>query len=147
MNSLIEAVPQLAPYQPSLLVLALLCVTVIIQNFMTAPLAFLKEEQAPGAPLKGGHALLSFRVMRTHSNSAENLPVFGFALILAIAVGVSPSLVNWLAAIHLAFRLAFWAVYYSGIGKVAGGPRTLCFVGSIVPNVVLAVMATYSLIT
>ncbi len=147
MNALIEAIPQLAPYQPSLLVLALLCVIVMIQSFMLAPLAFLKEEQAPGAPLRGDHSLFSFRVMRTYANSVENLPVFGFSLILAIAVGVAPSLVNWLAAIHLAFRLAFWAVYYSGVGKVAGGPRTICFVGAIASNLVLAVMATYILIT
>lgn len=147
MTAILDAIPQLTPYQPSLLVLALLCLVVMIQSFMLAPLAFLKEEQAPGAPLQGDHAVFSFRVMRTHSNSVENLPIFGFSLILAIVVGVAPSLVNWLAAIHLAFRLAFWAVYYSGVGKVAGGPRTVCFVGAMAPNLVLAVMATYILIT
>lgn len=138
MNSMIETFPQLMPYQPALLALALLCMAVLIQSFLGAPLAFIGEEQEPGKPLKGGHDLLSFRVLRTYSNSVENLPAFGLTLLLAIVLGINASLVNWLAAIHVAFRLAFWAVYYAGFGRVAGGPRTLCYVGGLVTNIVLA---------
>lgn len=133
-------------YSPALLALTLLCAAVLIQNFLTGPLAFLKEEQAPGMPLRGGHTQLSFRVLRTYSNSVESLPTFGFALLLAILVGVAPAPVNWLAGIHVAFRLAFWAVYYSGIGKVAGGPRTLCFVGGSLTNLALVVITLRALV-
>ena len=105
--SLIDVLPSLSPYEPSILALAVLCVAVMIQSFATAPLAFINEEQAPGMPLKGDHDLLSFRVLRTHANSVENLPLFGFSLLAAILAGSGPSLVNWLASIHVASRLAF----------------------------------------
>ncbi len=139
MNSIIEAVPQFLAYQPAFIALMFLCLTLFIQSFLTAPFAFAKLQQAPGMPLTGDHSMLSFRVLRTYSNSVENLPAFGFTLLIAIFVGVDPSLVNWTAAIHVAFRLAFWAVYYSGVGKIAGGPRTLCYVGGMLANLVLIV--------
>jgi len=147
MNSILDVIPQLAAYQPALLMLAILCLVVLIQTFLSAPLAFVKEEQVPGMPLRGDHNLLSFRVVRTHANSVESLGPFGFSLIVAVLAGVKPSLVNWLVGIHAAFRLAFWAVYYSGVGKVAGGVRTLTFVGGMVSNIVLTGAAIYVLLT
>lgn len=146
MNSMIETFPQLATYQPSLLALALLCMAVLIQSFLGAPLAFVRGEQVPGMPLKGDHNLLSFRVLRTHSNSVESLPALGLTVFLAIVVGVNPLLVNWLVAIHVAFRFAFWAVYYSGIGLAAGGPRTICYVGGLVANIALLASCIYLLV-
>ncbi len=138
MTTLTETIPQLAAYQLALLILALLCVIVLLQSFMTAPLAFVSEEQVPGMPLKHDHSKLSFRALRTYGNSAENLPAFGFSLVAAIAFGALPALVNWLAVIYLVFRLAFWAAYYSGVGKIAGGPRTIFYVGGLLANLVLA---------
>ena len=144
---MLDVFPQLSPYVPSLAALALLCLALPVQNLLTAPLAFITGEQVPGMPLRGDHANLGFRVLRTYANSAESLPAFGFALLLAIVAGGAPTWVNWLAAIHVGFRLAFWAVYYSGIGKVAGGPRTLCHVGGLVTNVLIAVTALLHLLT
>ena len=135
----------LSAYEPAIFALALLCLAVLTQALLTAPFAFLKEEQAPGMPLQGDHNLLSFRVLRTHSNSAESLPVFGFSLLIAVLVGVAAPLVNWLAAIHVASRLFFWAIYYSGVGKVAGGPRTIAFVGGALSNLILIGAALYAL--
>ena len=146
MTSVSQGIAQQSQYDPALLALAVLCSAVLIQSFLTAPLAFLKEEQSPGMPLRGDHGLLSFRVLRTYSNSVENLPCFGLSLLLAIFVGASASPVNWLAGIHVAFRLAFWAVYYGGIGKVAGGPRTLCYVGGLLSNLGLAGTALFVLV-
>lgn len=143
MQSIIEVIPQLLAYKQALLALSLLCLSVLIQNLLTAPLAFLKQEQAPGMPLSGDHRLLSFRVLRTHSNSVESLPAFGFVLLIAIVIGVKPALVNWLAIIHVFFRVLFWVVYYSGVGKVAGGIRTLCFVGGLSSNIILAIACIY----
>ncbi len=145
-STIIESVPHLAAYQPALLALAILCLVVLVQNFLTAPLAYIKEQQAPGMLLGGDHSMLSFRVIRTYQNSVESLPAFGFTLVIAILIGVNALLLNWLAAIHVAFRLAFWAVYYSGVGKVAGGPRTLCFVGGLTANIVIAVACVYALL-
>jgi len=118
----------------------------LIQNFLTAPLAFIQEEQQPGMPLRFDHGKLSFRVLRTYCNTVESMPAFGFALLLAIVAGVSASWVNGLALLYLASRLAFWAVYYSGIGKVAGGPRTLAFVVGLAANAVLVIMALWALL-
>lgn len=147
MASLLEKFPEFMAFYPSIVALAVLCLATLVQSFLNAPLAFLTEEQSPGMPLKGDHSLRSFRVLRTYSNSTENLPTFGFAVLLAIIVGVSPTLVNWLAVLHVAFRLAFWGVYYSGVGKVAGGPRTLCYVGGALTNLILAGAIIYKLLS
>jgi len=141
-----EILPQLTAYQPALLALAVLLLSVLVQSMLTAPLAFIKGEQAPGSPLQGGHDLFSFRVLRAYLNSVENLPGFGLALGLAIALGLDASTVNWLAGAHVAFRLLFWFVYYSGIGKVAGGPRTLSYVGALTANMILAGYVLYGLL-
>ncbi len=84
--------------------------------------------------------------MRTYSESTGKLPTLGFALLAANAGRVSPALVNWLALIYLSFRLAYWAVYYSVIGRIAGGPRTLTYIGGLVSNIVPAGAAIWSLV-
>ncbi len=127
-------------YQPALMALALLSLCVLIQSSLTAPLAFLKNEQSPGMPLNGDHRLLSFRVLRTHANSVESLTPFAAAVGLSIAFETNSTAVNWLAISHVIFRLCFWAIYYSGIGKIAGGMRTLCFVGGLISNMALLVL-------
>jgi len=147
MNPVIDLSAQFAVYHPALLALAVLSLAVLIQALLTAPLAFITNEQVPGRPLVGDHGRRSFRVLRTHANSVESMPPFGFALLVAIALSVSPSLVNWLAIIHVGFRLGFWVVYYIGVGKVAGGPRTLCFIGGMLSNVVLAGACLYAGLT
>ncbi|MEP2662194.1 MAG: MAPEG family protein [Marinomonas sp.] len=144
MSSLFEALPPLANYQLSFAVLAALSLSTLVQNFLTA-LAFQTEEQTPGMPLNFGHSKLSFRVLRTYSNSTESLPAFGWALLVAVIAGASPSFVNWLAGIYFVFRMAFWAIYYSGVGKIAGGPRTMAFVGGLVTNIVLAITALWAI--
>jgi len=134
-------------YLPAIIALSILCFSVLLQSLLTAPLAFLKEEQIPGMPLNGDHKLLSFRVQRTYSKSVETLPAFSVSLIIAILIGVSSIIVNWAGVIHVLFRLAFWGVYYSGKGKVAGGSRTLCFVGGLLSNLILSGACLLHLVT
>ena len=140
----LESALALSAYQPAVVAFAALCVAVVLQAFLTAPLAFVSGEQAPGMPLRGDHSMLSFRVVRTYANSVESLPAFGFSLLLAIALGVGATAVNWLAGIHVASRLAFWAIYFSGVGAVAGGPRTIAYVGGALSNLVLAALALHA---
>ena len=144
METLLQSVPFLAAYIPALLFLAILCILPPIQNILCAILAYSSNEQTPGMPVRLDHNALSFRVVRTYQNSVENLAGFGFALLAAIMLGAAPFWVNLLAGIHLAFRLVFWAVYYSGSGKVAGGPRTLSYIGGMASNLALAGMAVYA---
>ncbi|WP_300038673.1 MAPEG family protein [uncultured Roseobacter sp.] len=145
MNTLFDAVPYLTAYHTSFLVLAGLALMTLIQNFATAPLSFVHEEQVPGKPVRFDHSKLSFRALRTYANSAETLPAFGWALLTAIVAGPSPALVNGLAIGYFIARLAFWVIYYSGIGKPAGGPRTMAFVAGLLCNIALAVVAIWSL--
>ncbi len=131
-------------YQMALVALTTLCLVVLIQNFLTAK-AFVSGEQSPGMPLAGDHSLLSFRIVRTYQNSAESLPAFGLVVVAAMLASANPAAVNWLAAIHVLFRLAFWTMYYAGIGKITGGPRTMCHVGGLVSNIALAIVAAFAL--
>ena len=147
MTAIFEALPALAAYQPSLLALALLCIAVLIQAVLTAPLAFVTGDEEPGVALKGDHSKRSFRVIRTYQNSVENLPAFAATLFVAIIAGVDTGWVNWLAGIHVASRLLFWAIYYSGKGATAGGPRTFAFLGGLLTNLTLAGMTAYALVS
>jgi len=133
-------------YHPALVALAILCLAVLLQAVLTAVFAFSKGEQAPGMPLKGGPDLHSFRVLRTYGNSTENLPAFIGALILAIMVGVKPSLVNWVAGIHVGFRLLYWMVYYSKAGAKTPGPRTALYLGGWLTSIILVVAALLRLL-
>lgn len=146
MDSIFEVLPYLGAYRFSFLVLAGLSLITLIQNFATAPLAFINEEQVPGLPVRFDHSKLSFRVLRTYSNSAETFPAFGWALLVAIIAGASPMMVNWLAGGYFAARIVFWGLYYAGIGKPAGGPRTMAFVVGLLCNIGLAITAIWCLV-
>ncbi|MFY0619525.1 MAPEG family protein [Shimia sp.] len=146
MESLFEAVPFLSAYRLSFLVLAGVSLITLIQNFATAPLAFVNDEQVPGVPVRFDHSKLSFRALRTYANSAETFPAFGWALLMAIVAGVSPAVVNWLAGGYFVSRIAFWIVYYLGVGKPAGGLRTMVFVAGLLCNFGLAGAAIWFLL-
>jgi uncharacterized MAPEG superfamily protein len=145
METIFDAVPYLAGYRLAFLVLAGNALITLLQNFATAPLSFVHQEQVPGMPVRFDHSKLSFRALRTYANSAESFPAFGWALLMAILAGAAPLLVNGLAGGYFVSRLAFWALYYSGIGKPAGGPRTMVFVVGLLCNIGLAVTAIWAL--
>ena len=133
-------------YGHALAALTILCIAVLIQSLLTAPLAFTgKGGQSPGK-ITGSPEQFSWRVLRTYMNSTENLAAFGVIVILAIIAGVSPKWVNLLASIHVGFRLLFWAVYYSKLGIKTPGPRTLCYVAAMLANLILAVMTLMAIL-
>ncbi len=143
---MIEQLPALLAYQPALLALAVLCLCVLLQSLLVAPLGFASGAETPGMPLKGSHIDRSFRVIRTYQNSVENLPAFIGVLIVALVVGVNATWVNWLAGIHLGARLLYWACYYSGVGANAGGPRSLAYVAGLLSNAILAGMTIFTVL-
>ncbi len=145
MNTAIDLPSYLDAYRVSLLVLATLSAMTLVQNFLTAPLAFIKEEQVPGMPLRFDHSKLSFRVLRTYQNSAESLPAFIAAVLVAVVVGSTPTVINIAASVYLVARVLFWITYYNGRGRIAGGPRTMAFVICLIANLVIAVMAIVAL--
>ena len=131
----------LGDYQPAILSLIVLTLIVLLQSFVGAFFGFVKGKDIPGAPPKGGHDDIGFRALRCYQNGVENLPAFAAALLVAIVAGASASLVNMLAIGHLALRVIYSGVYYAGIGKPAGGARSLLYVLGWLVNVVLAVVA------
>jgi len=135
-----------APYHAALIALALICLTVLVQGFLAGVLGLAQSDEVPGRPLKGDHPDFSFRVIRTYGNATENLPAFLTAVGLAIIAGVNPMIVNWLAALHVAARMAYWAIYYRGIGKTGGGIRTIAYVVGLFANLALAATALYVLV-
>lgn len=147
MDSMMDSLPLLSPYAPTFVWLLVLCLTVLVQGFLAGVLGFANGEEVPGLPLKGTHANTNFRILRTYHNSTENFSVLIATTILAIFAGVSPLLINWLVGLHVVLRIAYWAVYYSGVGKVAGGPRTLTYVAAFLMNVILAGLAGYAMLT
>ena len=144
MTPLIEIWPALAGYQPALLALAVLAVVVPVQGFLAGALGLARSDEVPGRPLKGGHPDQSFRILRTYANSTENLPAFMAAVVLAIIAGAGAMLVNVLAVIHLVARLAYWLIYYGGIGKAGGGVRTIVYVIGLLANIGLSVLAAFA---
>ena len=146
MDHLIQIWPALSPYTTAIGALMLLVLAVLIQALLAGVIGLNKSGgELPGVPLQGNHASLNFRVLRTYANSTENLPAFAVTLMLAILAGASPKWVNLLAALHVTFRFAFWGIYYSGVGKVAGGPRTISYVLAWFTNLALAVVAVSAL--
>jgi len=133
-------------YKAAFIALCLVSLATLLQNGLTALLAFVHEEQIPGVPLRFDHSKLSFRALRTFDNSAESLSAFGCILMLGIIAGASSAWVGGLAVAFLAGRLAFWAIYYSGIGKTAGGPRTMTFIVGLLSNTILAVLTLLALL-
>lgn len=146
MTSIIESVPQILAYQPAFLALILLCLMVLVQGFLAGAIGYGKSNEEAGRPLKGNHEDQSFRVIRTYGNSTENLSMFVAVAFLAILAGVSPMLVNWLVAAHVLARLAYWGVYYAGIGKTGGGARTIIYVIGLLANIVLALLTVYAMV-
>ena len=147
MDKLTELIPPLTEYHPALLALTILCLAVLVQALLAGVLGLGRSDEEPGKPLKGAHDDLSFRILRTYANSTENLSAFAIIVFLSIIVGVGPGLVNWLAGIHVALRLVYWVVYYSGVGKVAGGARTITYASGLFANLILAGATLVAVVT
>ena len=134
----------LTTYQTAIALAALLVIAVHLQSFLSAMFKIVLGKQAPGVAAAGDYSDRTFRIYRTHMNSLENLSMFLGALIFAMIAGVSAGLVTWLVIIHVVARLAFWAVYYTGLGALAGGLRTIVFVTGFMASMVLAIAALFA---
>ncbi len=141
----ISNMPQLLAYQPSLIALACLCLIVLIQSLLAGVVGFGQSAEVPGMPLKGSHSEMSFRILRTYANSTENLSVMVATAFLAILAGANANWVNGLVILHVLFRTAYWAVYYSGVGAVTNGPRTITYVLGWLMNIILAIMTIFAM--
>ncbi len=136
----------LAPYATSLLALAVLTLAQVTQGFLAGLIKNGRDKQPPGMVLEGGYGDFGWRVARTYINGVENYAAIVGAAFLAMVAGASPTLVAWLVWIIVLLRLAYWPIYYAGIGAHGGGVRSIVYVASLVANVVLAVVAVIALL-
>lgn len=135
----------IAPYHAALLALVTLTLIVLFQSFVGAFLGFVKGDGTPGVHPQGGHDDPGFRALRCYANSVENLPAFAAALMVAIFAGAGAGLINLLAVAHVGMRIIFSAIYYSGLGKPAGGPRSLAYIAGWLVNIAMAGAAILAL--
>lgn len=136
----------LLDYRLALLALVILCCSILMQSMMTPMFAFTKKGgQSPGR-LVGGPQDFSFRVLRTHANSTENLPAFAVIVLIAIFIGVDAKWVNGLACAHVGLRLLFWPIYYSPLGAKTPGLRSPIYALALTLNLILGVMSGMALI-
>jgi uncharacterized MAPEG superfamily protein len=83
----------------------------------------------------------AFRAVRTYMNGVETLPAFFAAAFAAILLGVDAWWVNTTALTVFVSRMAYWAVYYVGIGGPGFGIRSVLYVFAPLGAVVLGAMA------
>lgn len=133
-------------YYTALIALIILTLIVLVQVFIGAGLAFAKGGKTPGAAKTGDHSDIGFRALRCYENGAENLPAFAATILVAILAGASAGLINLLAVIHVGLRILFSAIYYAGIGKPAGGPRSMAYIAGWAVNLIMAGAVLFALI-
>ncbi|WP_394244523.1 MAPEG family protein [Vibrio astriarenae] len=69
------------------------------------------------------------RALAAHQNAFESLIVFSTAILLAIATGTTSDSVQWLALIHIGFRIVYHILYLVNAGtlrSIAWGIAMFC---------------------
>ena len=89
-----------------------------------------------------------YRIDRVHMNSVEALTPFAVAVVIAMLVGVEPTMLAGLVWLHLAIRLAHLVVYLRGGEAAKGGHlRTVLYVSSALVTMVVIVLAGWAALT
>src|SRR4051794_37992257 len=90
---------------------------------------------------------LLYRIDRVHLNSVEALAPFVVPAVLAMMVGVGPTLLAVLVWIHVAIRLAHVAIYLRGGNAAKGGSvRTVLYVSGALVTVTLVLVTGWAAI-
>lgn len=115
----------LEQYQPVLLGLTLVLITVAVQSLVAA---FVKAKQ-PGAipgkePQAMDHHNFVFRAHRTFHNSLENLPLVLGGSIVCILIAAPPKITAMLVWIYAAARIGHMALYYIIATEQNPSPRS-----------------------
>lgn len=79
------------------------------------------------------------RAYAAHQNAYENFPFFAVAVMAALSFGASPGLVDWLAVLYIAFRIAHGLLY------VADRPslRSMAYAGALFVNIAIFVLPAF----
>jgi len=100
-----------------------------------------------GPVLPANEDNLLYRIDRVHLNSVEALAPFVVPAVLAMMVGVGPTLLAVLVWIHVAIRLIHTAIYLRGGNAAKGGSiRTVLYVSGALVTVVLIIVTGWAAI-
>jgi len=101
-----------------------------------------------GPVLPAGDENLLYRIDRAHMNSVEALAPFVVPAILAMMVGVGPTVLAVLVWAHVALRLFHMAIYLRG-GKAAkgGGLRTIIYVSGALLTLLLIMVTGWTAVS
>ncbi|HXS38618.1 MAG TPA: MAPEG family protein [Stellaceae bacterium] len=93
----------------------------------------------PVLPADDGNLL--YRIDRVHMNSVEALAPFIVPAVLAMLVGVGPTILAVLVWLHVAIRLIHLVIYVRGGNAAKGGSvRTILYVSGALVTVILIVV-------
>ena len=93
----------------------------------------------PVLPADDGNLL--YRIDRVHMNSVEALAPFIVPAVLAMLVGVGPTILAVLVWLHVAIRLNHLVIYLRGGNAAKGGSvRTILYVSGALVTVILIVV-------
>ncbi len=80
------------------------------------------------------------RAYAAHQNAYENFPFFAVAVIAALSFGATPTTLNLLALLYIAFRIAHGYLYISDKPPL----RSAAYAGALVTNIAIFVLPAFS---
>jgi uncharacterized MAPEG superfamily protein len=124
-------------------VLALCSLSVLLAVYSGASKGRAGALSGPVIPADDDNLL--YRIDRVHLNSVEALASFVVPAVLAMMVGVGPTILAVLVWMHLAIRLVHLAVYLRGGNAAKGGSvRTILYVSGAVVTLVLVIVTGWA---
>ena len=79
------------------------------------------------------------RAYAAHQNAYENFPFFAVAVMAALSFGASPGLVDWLAVLYIAFRVAHGLLYVADKSSL----RSMAYAGALFVNIAIFVLPAF----
>lgn len=113
--------------------------TLIVVQVVVATAAARRAGHTPGVPIPDGPRSFAFRAQRAHQNTLENAIPFLAALAAALAVGVTPLVVEIAVMVFISARVVHLVAYYVG----AQPARTAAFAAGLAAVLVMSV-ATFA---
>lgn len=79
------------------------------------------------------------RAYAAHQNAYENFPFFAVAVMAALSFGASPGMVDWLAVLYIAFRVAHGLLYVADKSSL----RSMAYAGALFVNIAIFVLPAF----
>jgi uncharacterized MAPEG superfamily protein len=79
------------------------------------------------------------RAYAAHQNAYENFPFFAVAVMAALSFGASPGVVDWLAVLYIAFRVAHGLLYVAD----RSSSRSMAYAGALLVNIAIFVLPAF----